>query len=189
MLRKICIVQIKPRKHVPDHADYSAPTRQHGLDHTDREYICPGKTHAKWGPAIQIMCEILLPPLALGPQSNTQGPSCTPQQGSVCAGRAREAPCDELYGCCSQSWDMKLPLLINYCKKKTNRGFPHRFLSVRFSDRCLRRFGVRAHLIGLKNICFQKIKNQKFPFDWSECQHAAHGDFDISEILFSAKKS
>ena len=123
MLRKICIVQIKPRKHVPDHADYSAPTRQHGLDHTDREYICPGKTHAKWGPAIQIMCEILLPPLALGPQSNTQGPSCTPQQGSVCAGRAREAPCDELYGCCSQSWDMKLPLLINYCKKKRIGGF------------------------------------------------------------------
>ena len=90
---------------------------------------------------------------------------------------------------------------------------------------------VRAHLIGLQKICFQKIKNQnwaligrsvstprmvilifrkfcfqgpsyrvekhlfsenqksKFPFDWSECQHAAHGDFDISEILFSAKKS
>ena len=36
---------------------------------------------------------------------------------------------------------------------------------------------------------FSENQKSKFPFDWSECQHAAHGDFDISEILFSAKKS
>ena len=38
----ICILQILPRKHVLDLADYMAPTRQHELDHTDRtdqEYI------------------------------------------------------------------------------------------------------------------------------------------------------
>ena len=47
------VVQIQPRKHVPDHADYTAPTRQHELnhtdyidhtdhiDHTDQESICP----------------------------------------------------------------------------------------------------------------------------------------------------
>ena len=31
----ICLVQILLRKHVPDHADYTASTRQHALDHTD----------------------------------------------------------------------------------------------------------------------------------------------------------
>ena len=36
MLCRICVVQIQPRKHVPDHAGYTAPTRQHELDHTDR---------------------------------------------------------------------------------------------------------------------------------------------------------
>ena len=29
------MVQIQPRKLVLDHADYTAPTRQHELDHTD----------------------------------------------------------------------------------------------------------------------------------------------------------
>ena len=28
-------MQIRPGKPALDHADYSAPTRQHGLDHTD----------------------------------------------------------------------------------------------------------------------------------------------------------
>ena len=35
MLYKICVVQIQPRKRVLDHAGYTAPTRQHKLDHTD----------------------------------------------------------------------------------------------------------------------------------------------------------
>ena len=39
MLWRICVVQIQPRKHVLDHADYTAPTRQHELDHTDQEYL------------------------------------------------------------------------------------------------------------------------------------------------------
>ena len=47
MLRRIYTVQIQPMKHVLDHAEYTAPTRQHELDHTDhtdhtdQEYICP----------------------------------------------------------------------------------------------------------------------------------------------------
>ena len=47
MLCRICVVQIQPRKHGLDHADYTVPTRQHELDHTDhtdhtdQEYICP----------------------------------------------------------------------------------------------------------------------------------------------------
>ena len=36
----IRIVQIQPRKHVQDHADYTAPTRIHELDHADQEQIC-----------------------------------------------------------------------------------------------------------------------------------------------------
>ena len=39
-----------------------------------------------------------------------------------------------------------------------------------------------------KNL-FSEDQKSKLGFDWSECQHATHGDFDISEILFSAKKS
>ena len=35
MLRRIRRVQIQPRKHVLDRADYKAPTRQGELDHTD----------------------------------------------------------------------------------------------------------------------------------------------------------
>ena len=35
MLRRIYTVQIQPMKHVLDHAEYTAPTRQHELDHTD----------------------------------------------------------------------------------------------------------------------------------------------------------
>ena len=41
MLCRICLVQIIPRKSVLDEADYTAPTWQHGLDHTDQQYICP----------------------------------------------------------------------------------------------------------------------------------------------------
>ena len=39
MLCRIWIVQVHPRKsYVLDHADYTAPTRQHELDHgTDQE--------------------------------------------------------------------------------------------------------------------------------------------------------
>ena len=47
VLCRICTaVQIQPRKHVLDHADHTAPTRQHELDHTDhtdhtdQDYIC-----------------------------------------------------------------------------------------------------------------------------------------------------
>ena len=40
MLCRSCTVQIQPRKHVLDHADYAAPTRQHEVDHTDQEFIC-----------------------------------------------------------------------------------------------------------------------------------------------------
>ena len=32
MLCRICLVQIQSRKHALDHADYTAPTRQHELD-------------------------------------------------------------------------------------------------------------------------------------------------------------
>ena len=32
---RICIEQIQPRKQFVDHADYTAPTRQHELDHAD----------------------------------------------------------------------------------------------------------------------------------------------------------
>ena len=39
-----------------------------------------------------------------------------------------------------------------------------------------------------KNL-FSENQKSKLGFDWSECQHATHGDFDISEILFSAKMS
>ena len=39
-----------------------------------------------------------------------------------------------------------------------------------------------------KNL-FSENQKSKLGFDWSERQHATHGDFDISEILFSAKKS
>ena len=39
-----------------------------------------------------------------------------------------------------------------------------------------------------KNL-FSENQKSKLGFDWSECQHATHGDFDISEVLFSAKKS
>ena len=39
MLRRICVSQIQRRKHALDHADCTAPTRQHELDHTDQEII------------------------------------------------------------------------------------------------------------------------------------------------------
>ena len=34
-------MQIQPRKCVLDQAEYMAPNRQHELDPTDQEYICP----------------------------------------------------------------------------------------------------------------------------------------------------
>ena len=37
------IIQLQPGSHVLDHADYTAPTRQHELDHidrTDQGFIC-----------------------------------------------------------------------------------------------------------------------------------------------------
>ena len=37
---RICRVQIQPRKHVLDHANYTAPTRLRELDCTDQGYIC-----------------------------------------------------------------------------------------------------------------------------------------------------
>ena len=42
LLCRICLVHIKPSNHVQDHAHYSALTRQHEPDHTDKEPICPG---------------------------------------------------------------------------------------------------------------------------------------------------
>ena len=35
-----------------------------------------------------------------------------------------------------------------------------------------------------KNL-FSENQKSKLDFDWSECQHVKHGDFDISKILFS----
>ena len=35
------VVQTQPRKHALDDVDYTAPTRQHELDDTYLEYICP----------------------------------------------------------------------------------------------------------------------------------------------------
>ena len=35
MLRMICTVQVQLREHFLDHAGYTAPARQHELDHTD----------------------------------------------------------------------------------------------------------------------------------------------------------
>ena len=49
MLYRICTVQVQPRKHVLDHADYTAPTRQHGLDHTDQQSICPEGSRSSLG--------------------------------------------------------------------------------------------------------------------------------------------
>ena len=43
MLCGICIVQIPPRKHALDYADYTAPTRQNELDHTTQEIGLPLK--------------------------------------------------------------------------------------------------------------------------------------------------
>ena len=40
------IAQIQPGKrfYYVDHAEYAASTRQHELDHTDQEYICPERS-------------------------------------------------------------------------------------------------------------------------------------------------
>ena len=50
MLRRIlctaCMLaaQIQPRTHVEDHADDTDPTRQHYLDPTNQEPICPERS-------------------------------------------------------------------------------------------------------------------------------------------------
>ncbi|CAM9480770.1 unnamed protein product [Laminaria digitata] len=44
MLCVICIEQIQPGKHVLVHADHTAPTWQHELDHTDQEDTCPSRS-------------------------------------------------------------------------------------------------------------------------------------------------
>ena len=46
---RICIVQIETRKPVLDHADYTAPTRQHEPDPTDQELVCPEKCRSSSG--------------------------------------------------------------------------------------------------------------------------------------------
>ena len=49
MLCRICTVHIQSRKHVIDHADCTAPTLQHELDHTDQESICPERSRSSSG--------------------------------------------------------------------------------------------------------------------------------------------
>ena len=44
MLCRICVAQIQPKKHVLDRVDYTAPTRQHELDHTDQKPISPERS-------------------------------------------------------------------------------------------------------------------------------------------------
>ena len=49
MLCRICIVQIQPRKHALDLADYTAPPRQHELDHTDHtDHTDQGYIYPAW---------------------------------------------------------------------------------------------------------------------------------------------
>ena len=46
-LCRICILQLQPRKRVPDHAGHTAPTRQHyshERHRTDQESICLGRS-------------------------------------------------------------------------------------------------------------------------------------------------
>ena len=52
MLRKICIVRIQPRRPRPSvgHADYSAPTRKHELDHTDHTHHTDHTDHTDQEP-------------------------------------------------------------------------------------------------------------------------------------------
>ena len=63
MLWRICVVQIQPRKHVLDLADYTASTRQHELDHTDhtdQEPIRPERSRSSCGDRwIYPMCRTL----------------------------------------------------------------------------------------------------------------------------------
>ena len=71
-LCRICVVQIQPRKHVLDHAGYTAPTRQHELDHTDhtdhtnhtdhtdhtdQDYICPERYRSSSENRRSVRCE------------------------------------------------------------------------------------------------------------------------------------
>ena len=77
MLCRIWIAQIQPRKVVLDHAGYTAPTRQHELDHTDhtdQESFCALKNldHALcWESRIcPTICE------TLGPKSTYPSQCC-----------------------------------------------------------------------------------------------------------------
>ena len=38
-LCRICTIQVQPRKHVLDHVDFGALTRQHEIDHTDQQHF------------------------------------------------------------------------------------------------------------------------------------------------------
>ena len=49
MLCRICVVQIQPRRRVLYLADCMASTRQHELDHTDQECICPEISRSRAG--------------------------------------------------------------------------------------------------------------------------------------------
>ena len=63
MLCRICIVRVQPRKHVHYHADYSAPTRYHEVDHdmsgihlkhlNDLQYM------TKWESIIRLTCGLV----------------------------------------------------------------------------------------------------------------------------------
>ncbi|CAN0242423.1 unnamed protein product, partial [Laminaria digitata] len=61
---RICIpvVQIQPRKHVLDRAGFKAPTRQHELDPTDREPICPERSldHAAGIDDLSDVCHVAM---------------------------------------------------------------------------------------------------------------------------------
>ena len=54
------VVQIQPRNHALDDANYAAPTRQHELDHTDhtdhtdQEYVCPERSGSSSGNRLPI---------------------------------------------------------------------------------------------------------------------------------------
>ena len=51
---RICIVQIQPRKHILDRAEYTAPTRKHEQDHTGQEYICPETSRSCCGNRLSV---------------------------------------------------------------------------------------------------------------------------------------
>ena len=56
ILCRIRIVQIQPKKHILDHADFTTSIRQHELDHTDQESICPEVSASFSGEGWSIRC-------------------------------------------------------------------------------------------------------------------------------------